>query len=49
MDWNLTYTKNGKDNYMINGTSKKIVDHVKLKLGAFLWGQGECEWPLVNN
>ena len=27
-------------------TGKKIVDHFKLKLWAFFWGQGECEWPL---
>ena len=30
-----------------NGTGKKMVGHFKLKLWAFFWGQGECEWPLV--
>ena len=25
-----------------------MVGHFKLKLWAFFWGQGECEWPLVD-
>ena len=37
MDWNSAYTKkNGMDNYM------KMVQ-VKL-----IWGQGECQWSLVD-
>ena len=31
-----------------NGAGKKTVGHSKLKLWTFLWGQGECEWPLYH-
>ena len=43
MDWNLTCTKKKE-----NGAGKKTVGHSKLKLWTFLWGQGECEWPLYH-
>ena len=31
-----------------NGTGKKIIGDFKLKFWAFFWGQGECEWPLID-
>ena len=46
MDWDLTYTKKKERE---NGAGKKTVSHFKLKLWAYFWGQGECEWPLVTN
>ena len=48
MDWNLTYTKNGKDNYTKMVQVKKIAGHSKLKLQTFFWDQSECEWPLTS-
>ena len=48
MDWNLTYKKEQEGLLYENVACKKIAGHSKLKLWTFLWGHGECEWPLVT-
>ena len=43
-----TQKRMGRKKIYENGTGNKFVGHSKLKLWTIFWGQGECEWPLVQ-